>query len=165
VCTLQGRMGLSHPVLLPSTLDCKKCHCSKCFLHILKMYRVHSIEALLQHERDDTHQTYHDYHRNSKLNYMTELPSLLESQRQGSPPNFPYQRVLAALTYQSCKPINSAYMGLGWYDMSAQMHPVRNSVLVFCPALTMITFILATSRTQWSSGTCGIISRGQICRS
>lgn len=98
------------------------------------MYKVHSIEALLHHMADETHQAYHKYHRTSKEKYKDELPSLLSSQSQGSQPNLQQQRVHAALTYKSCKPVNSTYAGLGWYDIYAQIHQVRVPVLVLVGA-------------------------------
>ena len=100
------------------------CHHAKCFSHVLSEHRTHSVEALLLHDSDNTHQKYHYNHtagRKARLGIiMADLIS--------NPLELP-QLVYYATHFTHCKPINPQFMRLGWYDTNAHMSYVSTSTI------------------------------------
>lgn len=114
-CTLRPKD--SHIVPFSWALSCKKCHSAKCFSHLLDQ-RIHSADAILRQNGDESHDDFHNYHLKSKSAYHNATQALLHGQEEGVRLNHPHHRVHAALTYPFCKPVNpnSSLMRIGWYD-------------------------------------------------
>ncbi|KAF5380865.1 hypothetical protein D9615_004049 [Tricholomella constricta] len=121
VCSFPIAGEMSHTVLYSSALTCKKCHHSKCFTHILMLHNIHSADALLLHSSDSSHEEHHNHHLTSKGKFEEGRDAFLYSQKQGTKPDISQQRVYLALEYATCRPVNSNFMSLGWYDTYAQI--------------------------------------------
>jgi len=123
VCRQVKVLQTSHFVDFHSALTCKQCHNTKCFTHILVDFKVHSVEALLFHDINATHEKYHSNHqRRSRGNSdpLNQL-NLQRHQKQGTtPPDRFLQLFDAASTYGDCRPIKVDAMNLGWYDNHPQ---------------------------------------------
>ena len=88
------------------------CHHAKCFRHILSEHRTHSVEALLLHNSDDTHQKYHYNHIVGRKT-RPENTDLISSR-------FGHQQLVHyATNFTYCKPVKPQFMNLGWYDKDA----------------------------------------------
>jgi len=122
ICRQVKVLQTSHPVDYHSALYCKQCHNTRCFTHMLLDFKVHSVEALLFHDTDATHEKYHSNHqrrlrRNSDpLNQL----DLQRHQKQGTPPDRFLQLFDAASIYGDCRPVKADAMNLGWYDNHPQ---------------------------------------------
>lgn len=112
-CSLGGK-DTNHEVPFSWALDCKKCHRSRCFNHILTKQKIHAADALITHIDDATH---HLHHIESSMEYKVGIDAFMLSQKEGTKPNLRHQRVYNALTYPICKPFNPAFMSLGYYDL------------------------------------------------
>lgn len=119
VCTLRDS---SHVVPFPCALACKICHHTKCFSHILSEHRTHSVEALLLHSSDDTHQKYH-YNHTAGAKFEIGAADLVNG------PFEHQQLVYNAIHFTYCKPVKPQFMKLGWYDANAHMAYV--SIAIF----------------------------------
>ncbi|KIM48921.1 hypothetical protein M413DRAFT_90130 [Hebeloma cylindrosporum] len=122
VCRQVKMLQTSHPVDFYSALTCKQCHNTKCFTHILVDLKVHSVEALLFHHIDATHEKYHFNHQR-RLRGNSDPRNQLELQRhqkQGTPPDRFLQLFDAASSYGDCRPLKVDAMSLGWYDNHPQ---------------------------------------------
>ena len=100
------------------------CHYAKCFSHVLLEHRTHSIEALLLHDSDNTHQKYHHNHTAGRkarfgINLVDLIGTLLEL------PQLAYY----ATHFTYCKPINPRFMNPGWYDANSHMSYVSISII------------------------------------
>lgn len=109
--------GDSHSVPSIWALGCKKCHSAKCFPHLLEVFRMHSVPALLLQEQDQSHAIYHSRHIGKFPEYDDRKERFLIAQKEGSPnSDFNVQLVYNASVFTICQPINAAYASLGWYD-------------------------------------------------
>ncbi|KNZ78408.1 hypothetical protein J132_00771 [Termitomyces sp. J132] len=115
--------GSSHLVPCSWVLNCKKCHRSRCFKHILMSQKLHSADALLIHASDSSHEEHHRHHGSSLQNYDEGSDRFFQTQRMGSKPDFTQQRAHLAEQYHTCKPLNSAFIQAGWYDVHVQLVP------------------------------------------
>lgn len=100
-------------------LNCKGCHHSKCFTHILEYHKVHAADALLLAASDKTpnHQKYHANHVSKSTTYKDQLPTLELNQTKGTGHTGYSQLVFNALNYSRCVPVRHAqYLRAGWYD-------------------------------------------------
>lgn len=111
------------------------CHHAKCFSHVLLEHTTHSVEALLLHDSDNTHQKYHNNHtgRRARFGIMADLIS--------SPLELP-PLVYYAIHFTFCKPINPRFMKLGWYDANAHMSYVRVPLLYLTNNINILPQIL-----------------------
>ncbi|GLB34849.1 putative protein with domain family that is part of the cupin metalloenzyme superfamily [Lyophyllum shimeji] len=126
VCTLPRRANSSHEVPNSWALYCKKCHSAKCFEHLLMSQKLHVTDALLSHSSDSSHEKLHNYHLTSRERFQNGMDAFLQSQKEATKPDFTLQRAYLASEYGTCKPINSQFMSLGWYDRHAQVLHVAN---------------------------------------
>lgn len=114
--------GGEHPHEVPGSwaLNCKKCSVTKCFSHILSEYNTHCAEALLFHSADEEHDKYHTHHQGSTKAFTRESDALKRAHEQGQSPRSSgyHQLVATAMQYTRCKPGNTKYMNIGWYDKS-----------------------------------------------
>ena len=108
----------THTVPFSSALHCKLCHNGKCFSHILSDRKIHSVEALLLYDSDNTH---HNYHRN----HVVERKARFGISPLELPPLVYY-----AINFGYCKPINPRFMELGWYDANVHISDVSTSTIV-----------------------------------
>ena len=123
VCTLGQIDSGSHVVSFSWALACKLCHHAKCFSHILSEHSTHSVEALLLHNSDDTHQKYHHNHAAGRqVRFGISAADLMSS------PLGHQQLVYYATHFTHCKPIKPQFMKLGWYDANAHVSNVSISI-------------------------------------
>ncbi|KAG5354022.1 hypothetical protein C0989_009718 [Termitomyces sp. Mn162] len=68
---------------------------------------------------------YHELpiYRSSLQNYDEGSDRFFQTQRMGSKPDFTQQRAHLAEQYHTCKPLNSAFIQAGWYDVHVQLVP------------------------------------------
>lgn len=92
------------------------CHNSRCFPHILSEHKTHSVEALLVHNSDGTHQKYH-YNHTAGRKARSEIS--VADLRNG-PFGYPHLAYYAS-HFTHCKPIKSQFMKLGWYDKTSHL--------------------------------------------
>lgn len=116
--------GSGHAVPCSWVLNCKKCHRSRCFTHILMSQKLHAADAFLIHASDLSHEEHHRNHRSSLQKYEEGKDEFFRTQRMGSKPDLKQQRVHLAEQYHTCKPINSTFTQAGWYDVHVQLAPV-----------------------------------------
>ena len=121
-CSKYRDKGLSHQIDYSWTLNCKKCHESCCFAHNLKANRLHSSEALLSNQADDTHQRYHEGHKNSRSIYDSHCVNGENGERNGNSDNLFCILARNALLYKHCslRPLNPRFLEAGWYDRPFQ---------------------------------------------
>lgn len=112
-CRIRGE---SHAVPSSWALSCKKCHASRCYPHLLQESMMHSMRALLLQEKDPTAVVYHEDHINKFPDYKKEKEVLLDSQMEGSAPNFNVLMTYNAITFPLCQPVSHRHASLGWYD-------------------------------------------------
>ena len=118
--------GGPHTAPFSWALDCKMCRHAKCFLHVLSEHRTHSVEALLLHRSDNTHQKYHYNHTAGRkgglgINMADLMSTPLELQ----------QLAYYAIHFTHCKPIKPRFMKPGWYDANVHMSDVSTSTIFY----------------------------------
>ena len=74
------------------------------------------MRALLLQEKDPTAVVYHEDHINKFPDYKKEKEVLLDSQMEGSAPNFNVLMTYNAITFPLCQPVSHKHASLGWYD-------------------------------------------------
>ena len=124
MCTQRVNGGQTHVVPFSWALYCKMCHHAKCFSHVLSERRTHSVEALLLHHSDNTHQKYHYNHiAGRKARFGINMADLM------STPLELQQLAYYAIHFTHCKPIKPRFMKLGWYDENTHMSDVSTSTI------------------------------------
>ncbi|KAK0451024.1 hypothetical protein EV421DRAFT_1899252 [Armillaria borealis] len=123
-CTIPRKS--SH--LVPSTwaLYCRRCHSTKCYLHLATNFHMHSVEALLLHDKDRENSSYHQRHVLLRNSYGSKLPAFLRATENGTVPDASMRSVYNASTFDRCKPMNPTFMKLGWYDRHADIVMINN---------------------------------------
>ncbi|EKM82524.1 hypothetical protein AGABI1DRAFT_104482, partial [Agaricus bisporus var. burnettii JB137-S8] len=108
----------SHQVPASWAISCKKCHSSKCFPHLLDLYRMHCIPALFLANQKDGHVAYHSGHAAKFPDYHVREKFFLRDQGENPSiaPDFDVQLVYNASKYPICQPVNTANTRIGWYD-------------------------------------------------
>ena len=96
-------------------MNCKGCHASRCYKHILSTYSIHSSVALTAHLADDGSAIWHSVHRDVRDEYAKEYPRLKVAVKHGMP--YPRHHRLAyyASEFAVKTPISEATR-LGFYD-------------------------------------------------
>ncbi|KAJ8699908.1 hypothetical protein PTI98_002985 [Pleurotus ostreatus] len=113
----------SHAVEEASFLRCKRCHSSKCFSHVLKDYKMHSVAALIEYSHDRKHLCYHDEHKRSRKDYESAYHGLIQAEKSGQRPELHHQLTRLALMHQTCKPLSASIVP-GWYDRNMELTPI-----------------------------------------
>ncbi|KAL0946647.1 hypothetical protein HGRIS_012841 [Hohenbuehelia grisea] len=127
-CRFRGSSE-SHAVPPSEALNCKQCHSSQCFMHLLDDEKIHITQALFLHGEDKEHLAYHTAQRQGKHDFERSSTALILASKQGSSPPRSHQLVQLALMYKTCKPINVRCMKTGFYDDRVEMHePFINSL-------------------------------------
>ncbi|KAF8798182.1 hypothetical protein BYT27DRAFT_6922620 [Phlegmacium glaucopus] len=135
----------SHNVPFPWALTCKMCHHAKCFCHILAECRIHSVEALLLHNIDDSHQKYHNNHITGRKTKSDIGATDVTNIRLGH-----QQLAYYATSFTHCKPIKPQFMNLGWYDETAHISDDQES-----PSQAEMRSMLILDTTVSVSTECG----------
>lgn len=133
-CTNRSnRMNPSHPIPYSASLNCRGCHASKCFEHILET-SVHSATAILSVDSDATHEIWHQHHKGSKAKYKSTLPGLLKAIRAGTSWDLGDRLVHAATHYPIARPL-SENTKMGFYDRRLRMFSAvsLSFVSMICP--------------------------------
>ncbi|PBK78317.1 hypothetical protein ARMSODRAFT_35654 [Armillaria solidipes] len=114
--------------IVPSTwaLYCRKCHSARCYLHLATNFHMHSVEALLLHDKDRENSSYHQRHVLLRNSYGSKLPAFLRATENGTVPDASMRSVYNASTFDRCKPMNPTFMKLGWYDGRADIVMINN---------------------------------------
>ncbi|KAG9226124.1 hypothetical protein CCMSSC00406_0005035 [Pleurotus cornucopiae] len=95
----------SHAAEEASFLSCKRCHSSKCFSHVLKDYKMHSVAALIEKDYEGA------YH------------GLIQAEKSGQRPELHHQLTRLALIHHTCKPLSTSIVP-GWYDRNIELTPI-----------------------------------------
>ncbi len=82
---------------------------------------MHSVEALLLHDKDRENSSYHQRHVHSRNTYGSKLPAFIRATENGTVPDASMRSVYNASTFDRCKPMNPTFMKLGWYDRRADI--------------------------------------------
>jgi hypothetical protein len=105
-------------------LNCRACHNSKCYDHLLTNYFLHPSDAILCHAYDEKmHGAYHKLHKEHRDGYPTQIDAIKECQRRGELPSAelaPFLRTHIAITHGLCRPVVFAKSSPGWHDNNVQ---------------------------------------------
>ncbi|TFK30125.1 hypothetical protein FA15DRAFT_609251 [Coprinopsis marcescibilis] len=103
-------------------LNCKACHHSRCFKHLLDKGKMHAVEAVSIWAEDSSrgHKTYHKYHREAEEQYDEYNDAIVVSQKTGSQGPIDMLRVYNALKYRTCRPWCHSSSVEGFYDVYVQ---------------------------------------------
>ena len=71
---------------------------------------------MLASGQDENDEIYHSVHMLTGERYDRGLDKFRQAQAAGDVPDFLVQFVNLAMSFKICKPINSEFMSLGWYD-------------------------------------------------
>ncbi|KAF8643892.1 hypothetical protein AX16_008908 [Volvariella volvacea WC 439] len=120
----------SHSVPSTATLYCKRCHYSKCFLHLLKDHNLHALDAVFATSHTSLLQ-YHAKHTKSRESYLAGSDRRLACQRSGTqPPDAEVMRAYLSFNFRRCRPANSQYVKPGWYDLVVKEPVVRDEAKI-----------------------------------
>lgn len=111
---------IKHTVPYDSSIGCKECHSSKCFVHLLEL-GVHCAEVFSVNKNDP--ESWHKYHQAAKNLFKDSQDDIGQAEKRGVAPILKYKLTTMAQGYGVCKPI-SPYTSLGWYDNQHIMKPV-----------------------------------------
>jgi hypothetical protein len=115
-------------------VNCKGCHASRCYKHILSTYSIHSSVALIAHLADDASATWHTIHRDVRDEYGRDYPLLKAAIRHGRPYPRGHRFAYYASEFAVATPINEATC-LGFYDAGVPENRDVSPITFSCPRL------------------------------
>jgi hypothetical protein len=119
-----------HVAHAANVLPCKKCHKSRCFIHLAES-GIHSSEAIVLYTKSLDDGSWHLIHTKAPIpDGEAILASCDDSSNQMG-----QKLAYAALSFQHCQPLNIPYIKLGWYD---RLKPNRTLAVraIHCPRVT-----------------------------
>ncbi|KAJ6597028.1 hypothetical protein DFH09DRAFT_109489 [Mycena vulgaris] len=118
-CIVRTGTDLNHHAPNAWVLPCKKCHSGTCMAHIIWERQLHSAEALLIHDKDESHAEFHELHKVSKSRFDAELAAL-KLEQLDRVPDLRVQLAYLATTFSTCRPINPNrnLWKVGYYDLT-----------------------------------------------
>lgn len=125
---VNGRTRDSHYVEPFSAVTCNRCHSGRCFLHLLRIWNLHSVQALLSHNSDASHTAYHQLHQETAKTYAAGMPSVSQAIATGNIAERSLLLAYNASTFTACRPANSELTRLGFYDEPNKVCSVDTSL-------------------------------------
>lgn len=115
-CTIRNGQP-SHQVDGYALLNCKNCHASKCYQHILSTLNIHSSQAILvYYMTESSSDAWHKYHVELKHSYLESYPQLLSNMVSGSYHPLNHRLTYFALHFTATDPV-SRNTERGFYDV------------------------------------------------
>ncbi|KAF7973410.1 hypothetical protein HWV62_15209 [Athelia sp. TMB] len=125
---------------------CRRSGCFECILSL----GVHSSEAVLVHRSDDTHENWHNRHKDSDIFYKS-LPEVEEAEKRGTRCDLFSKLVVTARRFATCMPSEPEHTKSGWYDKSRyianSLFPSQDNELIsiFFPPLSPLSDLSSLS--------------------
>jgi hypothetical protein len=115
-CTPRGGQP-SHQVDGYALLNCKSCHASKCYQHILSTLNIHSSQAILvYYTTESSSEAWHQHHIDLKHDYSESYPRLLSNMLSGDYHPLNHRLTYFAHRFSAADPVNRN-TARGFYDV------------------------------------------------
>lgn len=134
----------SHQVDGHALINCKNCHASRCFQHILSTLNIHSSQAVLvYYSTESPSEAWHKHHIDLKHDYLESYPRLLSNMLTGSYHPLNHRLAYFAHHFSTADPVSGNTMR-GFYDVDEVV------VSEFSCPRTITNVILARYRTEFT---------------
>ncbi|KAI0064565.1 hypothetical protein BV25DRAFT_1881865 [Artomyces pyxidatus] len=101
------------------SLNCKRCHHSRCFVHLAGI-GIHSSQAVVAHQKSTDHRYWHNLHRSLRDSFVRNKPNILAAEMSGDGFSnlMGHRLAIAATTFPHCQPVDILNTRHGWYDQA-----------------------------------------------
>ena len=115
-CSTRKGQQRSHQTHCYALLNCKNCHASKCYEHILSTLNIHSAQAILvYYTTDSPSEAWHKHHVDLRQDYSKSYPRLLSNMLSGNHHPLNHRLAYFAHHFSTADPINKNTLR-GFYD-------------------------------------------------